>query len=72
MSNREYAINLIEDIPENKLIFIINILEGLKGLTNKSDEYDLQMVLDSQCDNDEEYTAEQVNQILGLDLWNIQ
>ncbi len=68
MSNREYAINLIEDIPENKLIFIINILEGLKGLTNKSDEYDLQMVLDSQCDNDEEYTAEQVNQILGLDL----
>ena len=72
MSNREYAINLIEDIPENKLIFIINILEGLKGLTNKSDDYDVQMVLDSQIDNDEEYTSEQVNQILGLNLWNIQ
>lgn len=68
MSNREYAINLIEDIPENKLIFIINILEGLKGLTNKSDDFDIQMVLDSQIDNDEEYTSEQVNQILGLDL----
>ena len=72
MSNREYAINLIEDIPENKLIFIINILEGLKGLTNKSDDYDVQMVLDRQIDNDEEYTSEQANQILGLNLWNIQ
>lgn len=72
MSNREYAINLIDNIPESKLIFVIKILEGLKGLINKSDEYDLQMVLDSQIDNDEEYTSEQVNKILGLDIWNIR
>lgn len=66
MSIREYAINLIDNMPDNQLIFIINILEGINGLTNKADEYDLQMALDSEFDNDEEYTDEEVNKILGL------
>lgn len=68
MSNREYAIQLIDNIPDNQLFFVINILEGIKGLTNKSDEYDLKMALDSEIDNDEEYTSDEVNKILGLNL----
>lgn len=47
-------------------MFIINILEGINGLMEKSDEYDLELALDSEIDNDEEYTSEEVRQILGL------
>lgn len=68
MSNREYAIQLIDNMPDNQLIFVINILESINGLTNKSDEYDLKMALDSDIDNDEEYTSDEVNKILGLNL----
>ena len=38
----------------------------------KSDEYDLELALDSEIDNDEEYTSEEVRQILGLTEWNIK
>lgn len=68
MSNKEYAMNLIDKMSDRQLIFVINILEGINGLTNKSDEYDLQMALDSEIDNDEEYTADEFNKILGLNL----
>lgn len=68
MSNKEYAMNLIDNMSDKQLIFIINILEGINGLTNKSDEYDLKMALDSEIDNEEEYTSEEVNKILGLNL----
>ncbi len=53
MSNKEYIMNLIENIND---------------LTNKSDDYDLKMALDSEIDNDEEYTSDEVNKILGLNL----
>ncbi len=66
MSNRERAISLINQMDDEKILFIINILEGINGLTEKSDEYDLELALDSEVDNDEEYTSEEVRQILGL------
>ncbi len=66
MSNRERAISLINQMDDEKILFIINILEGINGLTEKSDEYDLELALDSEIDNDEEYTSEEVRQILGL------
>lgn len=31
MSNKERAIQLIKDIPENKLIFVIDVPESLKA-----------------------------------------
>ena len=67
MSNRERAINLINKMDDEKILFIINILEGINGLTEKSDEYDLELALDSEVDNDEEYTSEEVYSILGID-----
>ena len=66
MSNRERAISLINQMDDEKILFIINILEGINGLMEKSDEYDLELALDSEIDNDEEYTSEEVRQILGL------
>ena len=66
MSNRERAIDLINQMDDGKILFVINILEGINGLTEKSDEYDLKLAMDSEIDNDEEYTAEEVRSILGL------
>ena len=66
MSNRERAIDLLNQMDDGKILFVINILEGINGLTEKSDEYDLKLAMDSEIDNDEEYTAEEVRSILGL------
>lgn len=68
MSNRERAINLISQMDDGKILFVINILEGINGLTEKSDEYDLELALDGEIDNDEEYTSEEVKEILGLNV----
>ena len=66
MSNRERAINLINQMDDGKILFVINILEGINGLTEKSDAYDLELAMDSEVDNDEEYTSDEVRKILGL------
>ena len=68
MSNRERAIDLINKMDDIKILFVINILEGINGLTEKSDEYDLELALDGEIDNDEEYTSEEVKKILGLNV----
>lgn len=68
MSNKEHALELIDDMSEEQLLFVVNILEGIKGLVHKSDDFDLQLVRDGEVDNDEEYTLEEVNKILGLQL----
>lgn len=47
MSNKERVMQLIEDVPESKLVFVINMLENLKGYAGESivpDEWDLQMI----------------------------
>ena len=64
MSNRERAIDLINQMDDGKILFVINILEGINGLTEKSDEYDLKLAMDGEVDNDEEYTSEEVRSIL--------
>ena len=66
MSNKERAIDLINKMDDGKILFVINILEGINGLTEKSDEYDLMLAKDSEIDNDEEYTSEEVRSILCL------
>lgn len=57
MSNRERVIQLIDDIPEYKLLFVVNILEGLKGYAGESiqpDEWDLEMIAEAEKNNDGE------------------
>ncbi len=57
MSNRERAMQLIKDIPEHKLVFVIDVLEGLRayaGETIEPDEWDLNMIREAEEINDEE------------------
>ena len=57
MSNKERILQLVEDIPENKLIFVINVLESLKayaGETITPDEWDLEMIEEAEKENDGE------------------
>ena len=70
MSSREHVMQLIEDVPEHKLIFIINILEGLKGYAGEMiepDEWDLEMIAEAERINDgQTLTLEEVCQELDI------
>lgn len=55
MSNRERAIQLLESIPENKLIFVVDMLENLKAYAGEEiepDEWDLKMIAEAEANND--------------------
>ena len=55
MSNKERIMQLIEDVPEGKLVFIINMLESLKSYAGEEiepDEWDLQMIREAEQVND--------------------
>lgn len=54
-SNKERVMQLIENIPDNKLVFIVDVLESLKayaGETIEPDDWDLEMVKTAEKDND--------------------
>ena len=54
MSEKERAIQLIEEISDNKMIFVINLLKSIKGLLVEEvepDEWDLKMIEESECNN---------------------
>lgn len=40
MSNKERAMQLLEDIPENKLVFIVDMLENIKAYEGEEIEPD--------------------------------
>lgn len=55
MSNKERIMQLIEDVPDGKLVFIINMLESLKSYAGEEivpDEWDLQMIQEAERVND--------------------
>ena len=55
MSNKERAMQLLEDIPENKLVFIVEMLENIKAYAGEEiepDEWDLEMIERSKMEND--------------------
>lgn len=55
MSNKERIIQLIDNMPDNKLIFVINMLETLKAYAGEEiepDEWDLKMIADAEKNND--------------------
>ena len=70
MSNQERIMQLIKDIPDYKLVFIINILEDLKGYAGEEiepDEWDLQMIAEAEKINDgETFTLEEVCKELDI------
>ncbi|MCD8106211.1 MAG: hypothetical protein LUF35_14740 [Lachnospiraceae bacterium] len=55
MSNKERAIRLIDEIPESKLVFVIDMLSSIKGLLTEEvepDEWDRQMIAEAKQEND--------------------
>lgn len=58
MSDRERAIDIINQIPEYKMIYVVEMLNGLKGLMDniteevEPDEWDLKMLEEAEKIND--------------------
>lgn len=55
MSEREKAIQLIKEIPDNKLVFVVDMLNSIKKLLIEEvepDEWDLEMIAQVEQEND--------------------
>lgn len=55
MSNKERVIELIQDVPEDKLIFVVSMIEALKGYAQEEispDDTDIQMIETAKIEND--------------------
>lgn len=73
MSNRERAIQIIDSIPDNKLMVIIDILEALQAHINgtdtpeiiRPDEWDMAMIAEAEKVNDGETVS--LDELLAKD-----
>lgn len=76
MSNRERAIQLLGDIPENKLVFIVDMLESIKAYAGEEiepDEWDLEMIEQAKRENDSRgIPIETLAEELGITLWGMK
>lgn len=57
MSNKERILQLIDNVSDNKLVYIVNILESLQAYANDEvipDEWDKEMMLRAEQINDGE------------------
>lgn len=57
MSNKELAINIINQIPEYKLSYVVDVLNGIKNMLIdieevEPDEIDLAMIAEAKKEND--------------------
>ena len=59
MSDREYAIHLLDTVPDNEIAYVIGFIQGLtaKNRINsieeaKPDEWDLAMIEEAEKEND--------------------
>ncbi len=55
MSEREKALQLIKEIPDNKLVFVVDMLNSIKKLLIEEvepDEWDLEMIAQAEQKND--------------------
>ncbi|MCI8894888.1 MAG: hypothetical protein HFI42_09645 [Lachnospiraceae bacterium] len=72
MSNKERVIQLINDVPDNKLVFVVHMLESMKAYAGEAiepDEWDLKMISDAKQENDgETLTFDEVAKELGMTL----
>lgn len=54
MSDKEKVLQIINDIPESKMIFVVNVLNSIKGLLVdevEPDEWDLEMIAQAEKEN---------------------
>ncbi len=76
MSNKERVMQLIDDVPDSKLVFVVNMLESLKAYAGEEiepDEWDLKMIADAGEINDgTTVTFEEMLQKDGLTYEDLQ
>lgn len=72
MSNRERAAILLQGIPDNKMSFVINLLENLQGYAGEAiepDDWDREMLSRAEKENDgTTVTLEQMAEELGIEI----
>ena len=72
MSNKERVLQLIDDIPDQNLIYVVDMLNSIKNLLIEEvepDEWDLQMINQAQEENDgTTISFEQLADELGVTL----
>lgn len=54
MSEREKAIQLLKEIPDNKIVFVVDLLNSIKNLLIEEvepDEWDLEMIAEAEREN---------------------
>ena len=74
MSNKNRILQLIDDISDNRLIFVVNLLESLKAYAGEAvepDDWDLQMIADAEKENDgTTITIDELAKEIGIALQN--
>ena len=72
MSSRERANVLLQGIPDNKLDFVITILESLQGYAGEAiepDDWDKEMLSRAEHENDgTTVSLEQIAEELGIEI----
>lgn len=72
MSNKERALQLIKSIPEEKMAFVVSMLETMQGYAGESiepDEWDLELIAQAERENDgTTITLEALAEELGIEL----
>ena len=70
MSNKERVLQLINDIPDYKLLYVVSVLESIKAYAGEeiqADEWDLKMIEDAKKENDDTAVSiEDVAEELGI------
>lgn len=74
MSNKEFAIQLINQIPEHKLRYVIAYLQGLSADETADDQFCEQLVEDYETSTDkgEFVSLEEAAKMCGVDMNAIQ
>ncbi len=77
MSDKEIAKNIIDSLPDYKMVYVIDVLNGLKGLIVddndveevEPDEWDLSMIAEAEKVNDgTTISLEELAKDLGLNV----
>ena len=77
MSDKEIAKNIIDSLPDYKMVYVIDVLNGLKGLLVddndveevEPDEWDLSMIAEAEKVNDgTTISLEELASDLGLNV----
>ncbi|NYB72978.1 hypothetical protein HZF24_02350 [Sedimentibacter hydroxybenzoicus DSM 7310] len=72
---RKKAHYLIDKLPEDQVAYLVKIIEGIKGLSIPSgepDELDMFLIKESQTNNEDTMTIEDLIEELGIDANELQ